>query len=141
ISSWRAKYMWAVSRADRVIAPSVDAAERLKRYCPKARVIAAEHPNTPTPAIVKRKRLGRNQNLRIAVLGTMAVHKGLRLLEKCAELAMQLQSPLEFTLVGSIAEGQAESGSVAFSQTGPYEAAELSNVLDRVAPHIVWFPG
>src|SRR5205823_12082391 len=76
-----------------------------------------------------------------AVLGTMAVHKGLRLLEECAELAKKHQLPVEFTLVGAIEEGHVETGSVTFSQTGQYEPAELAALLDRVAPHIVWFPG
>jgi GT2 family glycosyltransferase/glycosyltransferase involved in cell wall biosynthesis len=140
ISSWRAKHEWTLTRAERVIAPSTDAALRIRRYYPEARVTAAEHPNSPTATTVTPKRLEHDQSLRIAVIGTMAVHKGLRLLEQCAELARRLQSPLEFTLVGSIEEGQAESTSLAFTQTGPYEAAELSNVLERVAPHIVWFP-
>jgi GT2 family glycosyltransferase/glycosyltransferase involved in cell wall biosynthesis len=140
IFSWRAEHQWALTEAERVIAPSRDTAERLKRYYPEAHIIAAEHPGSPFSTIVRPEVLNDNECLRVAVLGTMAIHKGLELLKQCADLAMRSHLPLEFVLIGSVERGL-ECGSVTFSQTGAYTAADFGANIERIAPHIVWFPG
>jgi GT2 family glycosyltransferase/glycosyltransferase involved in cell wall biosynthesis len=137
ISSWRAMHAW-LFRADRVIAPSVDAAERVKRYWPEAPVLAAEHPTTSLPAAVDPRRLAKGERLRVAVLGAMTVHKGLELLEACAASAAGSRLPLEFVLVGGVVGSK--RGKTAFAQTGRYRQADLPAMLERLAPHIVWFP-
>ena len=137
ISSWRAMHAWLFD-ADRVIAPSVDAAERVRRYFPEARVVAAMHPAAPAPATAASRPLGEHERLRVAVLGVMTIHKGLELLEECAARAARSSSPLEFFLIGSV-EGSLPAGA-AFTQTGRYRQADLPALLERVAPHIVWFP-
>jgi GT2 family glycosyltransferase len=137
ISSWRAMHAWLFS-ADRVIAPSIDAAERVKRYFPEARVVAAEHPSPLAPAAVRPRPLAEGEPLRVAVLGVMTRHKGLELLEECAARSARSNSPIEFSLIGSV-EGAAHAGA-AFIQTGQYRQADLPALLEQVAPHIVWFP-
>ena len=137
ISSWRAMHAWLL-QADRVIAPSVDAAERMKRYFPEARVLAAAHPMQPAPATLKPTPLAEGERLRVAVLGVMTIHKGLELLEECAAMAARSSLPLEFSLIGSV-EGSTHAAA-AFTQTGRYQQADLPALLERVAPHIVWFP-
>jgi glycosyltransferase involved in cell wall biosynthesis/SAM-dependent methyltransferase len=137
ISSWRAKHAWLL-QADRVIAPSVDAADRMTRYFPQARVLAAAHPTPSLPVAVEPRPLASGERLRVAVLGVMAIHKGLELLEQCAESAARSGLPLAFSLVGSV-EGSGEAGD-ALTQTGRYRLDDLPALLERVAPHIVWFP-
>ena len=48
--------------------------------------------------------------------------------------------PVEFTLIGNV-ETAIQHGCAAFTETGRYEQADLPAILERVAPHIVWFPG
>jgi glycosyltransferase involved in cell wall biosynthesis/GT2 family glycosyltransferase len=139
ILSWRAKNAWSLRKADRVIAPSADTATRMAHYYPEARIIAAEHQSSKVSNIVIPKCLGSNDRLRVAVLGTMAIHKGFELLQQCALAARNSQLPLEFILVGSIELGL-PGGEIAFSETGSYQAADLPAILERVAPHLVWFP-
>lgn len=139
ISSWRANHAWALRTADRVIAPSADTAARIKRYYPEARIIAAEHEDSRFSRGVVPKHLKHDEYLRIAVPGTIATYDGSSLLEECIEAASRSQSPLEFFLVGST-EPKLRRYPVAFSETGPHEATELPVILERVAPHLVWFP-
>jgi GT2 family glycosyltransferase/glycosyltransferase involved in cell wall biosynthesis len=140
IASWRARHAWLVTKSNRVIAPTADTASRIKRHYPDACVIAAEHQDSQLSRIVVPKRLAENEHLRIVVLGTLAIHKGFKLLQDCAERVRRSQLPLEFILVGSV-EVTPKSGPVAFSETGPYDVADLPTLLERVAPHVVWFPG
>ena len=139
ISTWRANHAWALTRADRVIAPSADCASRIVRYYPQARVIAAEHEDRRTSQLVVAKPLSSQNPLRVAVLGTMAIHKGLNLLTECAGQARTNDLPLEFILVGGVESGLLR-GSQVFAETGPYRAADLPAILERLAPHMVWFP-
>jgi glycosyltransferase involved in cell wall biosynthesis len=139
ITSWRAKYSWVLTEADRVIAPSADAGARIQKYYPHARVIAAEHESDGLCTIPSARAPRDGEPLRIAVLGAMATHKGFELLRDCSASAESSGIPVQFILVGSIEAGLARD-SVAFMQTGSYEAADLAALVQRVAPHIVWFP-
>jgi glycosyltransferase involved in cell wall biosynthesis len=130
-------HSWLFS-SDRVIAPSVDAAERVRRYFPEARVLAAEHPSHFPLATVRPRPLAEGERLRVAVLGVMTIHKGLELLEECAARAARSSLPIEFSLIGNV-DGSIPAGT-AFTQTGRYPQADLPALLARVAPHIVWFP-
>jgi GT2 family glycosyltransferase/glycosyltransferase involved in cell wall biosynthesis len=137
ISSWRSMYAWLFS-ADRVIAPSLDTAERVRKYYPEARIVTAEHSAPPAAATVRSRGLKKDDPLRVAVLGVMTIHKGLELLEECAATAARSGLPLEFSLIGRV-EGARPAGA-AFTQTGRYEQADLVELLKRDSPHIVWFP-
>ena len=137
ISSWRAKYAWLFS-ADRVIAPSVDTANRVRRYFPEARVLAAEHLSQSAPATVKARGLAQGERLRVAVLGVMTIHKGRELFEECAARSARLGLPLEFSLIGRVEGSDQEEA--AYTQTGRYLQADLRALLESAAPHLVWFP-
>jgi hypothetical protein len=102
INSWRAKHAWTLTGADRVIAPAVEGSIRVRRYYPEARVVAAEHTGLGSWKLVQPLKLDPAGRLRIAVLGTMGIHKGFELLDRCAAAARRSTAPLEFVLVGSV---------------------------------------
>jgi GT2 family glycosyltransferase/glycosyltransferase involved in cell wall biosynthesis len=139
IRSWRAQNAWVFTRSARVIAPSADVAARIARYYPQARLVAAEHSETTASLEVRPRALGNREALRIAVLGTMAIHKGFELIRDCSAMARRSRLPLEFTLIGAFEPGLSR-GDPALSETGPYEHSELPRMLERVAPHLIWFP-
>ena len=139
ISSWRVAHAWVLLRADRVIAPTADTAARIARYYPEARIVAAEHPGAHSCGMVVVRPLEGREPLRVAVLGTQTIHKGYELLRECASVARRGDLPLAFTLIGSV-EAAIQRDDDPFSATGPYEETELPAILERVAPHIVWFP-
>jgi GT2 family glycosyltransferase/glycosyltransferase involved in cell wall biosynthesis len=139
ITSWRAKYAWVLGDADRVIAPTADAGVRIRKYYPQAPLIMAEHENAPFCTVPTARLVLDGEPLRVAVLGAMAIHKGLELLRDCSAHAENSGMPVQFVLVGSIEAGLARDR-IAFTATGPYEAADLPSLLQEVAPHLVWFP-
>lgn len=135
--SWRAKYGSLLSGASRVIAPSADAARRFQRYFPWLPIIAAWHETVSAP--VRLVELSDDEPLRVAVLGIMAPHKGLRNLETCSRLARESGAPVEFLLIGEL-EKQMEDRRRDFASTGRYKAEELPQLLSDYRAHIVWFP-
>src|SRR5260370_19778533 len=54
-------------------------------------------------------------------------------------MARHARLALEFTLVGGVESGLPH-GELAFSETGTYQVAELPGILERLAPHLAWFP-
>jgi GT2 family glycosyltransferase/glycosyltransferase involved in cell wall biosynthesis len=143
IGSWRAKYAWLLNSADRVIAPSADAATRMSRYFPAAHIQAAVHPLQPAPgtfAPVQPAALRPGDKLRVAALGVMSWHKGLRNLERCAQIAKERGLPLEFVLVGYCEPQVRSQGPFTFTETGEYARPELAGVLEATAPGLIWFP-
>ena len=140
ISSWRVAHAWALLDADRVIGPSVDTAARLSRYYPEIRAIAADHPDLASCDIVRPRILKPDQRLRIGVLGIQTVHKGFELLQECADTAAFQDWPIEFILIGNVETGLPRRR-LAFRETGPYEPGALAAIVEREAPHIIWFPG
>ena len=79
IRDWRSRYGAHLRRADRVLVPSRDAADRLRRHFPTARVLIAPHPDgeddhgypPPFP-----RSLDPGAPLTIAVLGGLDAKKG-----------------------------------------------------------------
>jgi glycosyltransferase involved in cell wall biosynthesis len=137
IDSWRKKYAPVVRNADRVIAPSRDAAERMRRYFPEAKVVVAAHPGTQSGYRSVQGESPGDGELVIAVLGVMNPHKGMERLRACAEAARQRNLPLRFVLAGYAAPpGRLDS----ISQTGPYNKDQLPGLLRELGAQVVWFP-
>ena len=144
IAAWREKYAPLVRNADRVIAPSQDAAARMRRYFPGANVMAAGHggtaatqPGRPQKTMVYPT--GVAEELVIAVLGVMNVHKGIHRLRACAAAAERGELPLRFVLAGYEDDSQNRLKSV-LRQTGPYRNEQLPGLLREMGAHVVWFP-
>jgi GT2 family glycosyltransferase len=137
IAGWRSRNAWVFNRASRLIAPSVDVAERIARYNPGARLIAAEHLGAQEPHTVVPPHLENGQPMRIAVLGAMTTHKGCELLEACAAAARRTGQLLEFLHIGSL-ERRLKHPS--FLSTGFYQLLELPGQIERFDPHLIWFP-
>jgi GT2 family glycosyltransferase/glycosyltransferase involved in cell wall biosynthesis len=138
IFSWRARHAWVFARASRVIAPSADTGDRMQSYFPQAHIVAAEHQSASLQRTVTPRPLLPNERLRVAVLGTMTVHKGFELLQQCAESARRSALPIEFILVGNLETGLPKLTAV--RETGSYKFPDLPAVIKLVSPHLVWFP-
>jgi GT2 family glycosyltransferase/glycosyltransferase involved in cell wall biosynthesis len=143
IASWRSHNGWLLSSADLVITPSKDAAVRMSRYFPAARIEAAVHPlqaaHNELPPVTF-PLIEPQGVLRVAVLGVMSVHKGLRNLEACARLAKVNDLPLEFVLAGYSEPQVRDEGPFSFRETGEYERTDLPAVLAGIEPGLIWFP-
>jgi FkbM family methyltransferase len=144
-AAWQVAHEWLLVDADRVIAPSHDVARRLQRTFPGLRPVVAAHPEARRPGHVQAPRPDAGDGLRIAVLGELFPHKGLRVLVECARLNHARGGRLAFCLIGAPAGERAEverrelerSG---VTVTGPYDDADLPELLRRQSPDVIWYP-
>jgi glycosyltransferase involved in cell wall biosynthesis len=141
IAAWRERHAPLLVHADRVLAPSQDAANRIRRYVPQAEIIAAAHPVAPAmqPGSY---RIASSEPLVITVLGAMSPHKGIQRFRDCSDAARRQQLPLQFGLAGYVdaAGGKPPQGHEPFDQTGPYNNDRLPELLKKLGTHVVWFP-
>jgi GT2 family glycosyltransferase len=125
--------------ARRVIAPSADAATRVRRHFHDLEVLVQPHaaPVTPDPLP---SRSAKDKTIRVALIGAIGEHKGYRILLQCARDARVRRLPLEFVVIGGT-ENDApllKTGKVFI--TGRYTEAEAPYLLRRELPDIAWLP-
>jgi len=140
--AWREKHNWLIERAERLIAPSLDAKQRMRHFFPESKIIAAYHPGASAiMSPIKVEKLASEQFLKVLVVGTIGNHKGAAVLEKCALLSRQNQLPIAFHLLGSSAYPLTTSPITELTVHGAYKTEELAQRVAAIAPHLVWFPG
>ena len=136
---WRQQWASILNRAERVFAPSNAAASIYNTYHPELSITCAYHPDNEHigsyPA-VDIECIAENNKLRIVVLGALSLIKGANVLERVSQLSAKAGAPLQFTLVGYAYKKLA--GSV--ESLGAYHDSDLPGILQRLKPHVVWFP-
>ena len=132
IGEWRRRFAALLAGADRVIAPSVDVAERMRRYAPGLAIDVWSHPEAEItfPA----------RATRVAVLGTLSPEKGLRVVAACAADAQARSLPLAFRLIGSTTAPITQAPMVPLTLYGQYDDADLARLLADERPDVIWFP-
>jgi len=141
IETWRAHFAPLLESARYVLAPSEDAAGRLRRYFPAANARLAPHldiettPETPAP-----KPIGGRRPLRIVVIGALSQIKGADLLDATAVVAAQRRSRLEFHLLGYGYKPLRAAPESTLIVHGEYADADLAQRLAAIAPDVAWFP-
>ena len=143
IQAWRAVYGGFVADARHVLAPSRDAARRLARYLPAADIRFAPHTDLASGALVPEPLpppLDSHAPLRVVVIGALSPVKGLDVLEAVAIEAATTASPLEFHLVGYSYRVAKTLPHANLMIHGAYAESDLPDILDRLRPHVVWFP-
>lgn len=141
IASWRLDHEWMLKDAERVFAPSVDAAERIRRYVPDANVVAVYHEEAPTEwtQASPRRTLVENDVLRVAVIGMLAAHKGRQLVLDAATTAVAQNLPVEFIVVGDALGDLPPPSVAAIRSTGRYREEELPGLLQSEQPDLILF--
>lgn len=143
ILNWRTHHEWAILGATRTIAPSRDAAGRMRRY----RAIHPEvryHERQPsyTPAGTRRRAISQASPLRVVLVGVLANHKGkAKVLDAMAAVARH-DLPVRFHLIGylGVVEGElSEDMAARFSSTGWYKEAELDGLIERAEADLFLF--
>ena len=140
IQSWRSGFRTLLAGAERVIAPSQDVLERLRRYVPEAHYVHLPHPEPmvtapplPCPAP--------SSELKIVVIGRLTPAKGLYLLEACAADARMRGLPLFFRLIGHAdREEWSPNPDWPLSFSGSYADDQLRQLIVRERPDVIFFP-
>ncbi|WP_141400390.1 glycosyltransferase [Magnetospirillum sp. 15-1] len=143
VFTWRRRHAWLLEMAERVICPSRDLAVRLKEYFPHlCNVTVAPHATLgePPAAPLAVPALAEGEPLRVAVLGTLAPHKGSRAVAELATLARERGAAVDIVLIGHSVVPMPGTDEANFRATGAYEESALPALLAELSPHVVWFP-
>lgn len=138
IVTWRAEHAWQFQEAARVFCPSNDVLSRLRRHGLAANAVLAPHQSVaagPWPLRVVSPGGGK---LKIAVLGTLVDHKGGRTVASVAEMVDPKTT--EIHLIGHTDGPFSPAALKRMKITGRYDEANLRKLIERIAPHLIWFP-
>lgn len=145
IVRWREQGIALIEHADRVICPSLDVADRIRRYAPQARLLVVPHEpdlyRRPQP--VRMPPLAADIPLRVAVLGVLAEHKGGAFLLDCIEYSQATKAPLDWQVIGEFPvklNVRASSLAGPLSKTGRYKLEDLPGLIAKGDPHLIFFP-
>ncbi len=128
-----------LNRARKVIAPSEDAANRMRLHFPGITVTVVPHEHDEAlPAVITLA--GRSPVTRVCVAGAIGLHKGFDVLLACARDARERGLALSFIVAGHTIDDQTliDTGHVFI--TGQYEPAEAAAVIRAHAPVLGFLP-
>lgn len=125
ITAWRECFKLFLLRADRVIVPTQDVAQRMHRYFHDLKVQVIAHPDDR----VRIRFSSPTSYRKILILGGLSKMKGLHLVEACAIDARDRHLPLSFRILGFTEEPIKQWPEVNLSIHGQYREEELLNLL------------
>lgn len=126
-----------LASARQVIAPSNDAAARIRRHFPDVTPVvqawedASPPPPAPTPPAAVR---------RVCVVGAIGLEKGYEVLLACARDARARSLPIEFVVVGYTADDTRMMDAGPVFITGEYAEADTVALIQAQAAHLAFLP-
>ena len=142
---WRERARLLIAEADRVLCPSIDVAERLRRYVPNANLIVVPHeadcynPNR----VANIPALHSHEPLRVGVIGNLDRHKGGAFLLDCIEAAQRIDLSIKWYVIGQFGssfQATVERFRGLLHVTGRYESKDLPRLIADAAPHLIFLP-
>lgn len=132
---WRAHFESLFNGAKNVYCPSADTAGRIAEFFSAAPVRIVPHENIELPAArYAEPRVKR----RIAILGVLAEHKGLDVVQDMLTLIDKNKLAMEIVLIGYPEKRLKNSRSL--TQTGQYDDSELAGLIEKYDPELIFFP-
>ena len=141
IESWRGANALFLQGAERVFVPSQDTQARMRGYFPLVNFIHAQHEAEVRMEPIQLELLQAGDPLRVLVLGALSAFKGADTLESVAMLARGQRAPVELHLLGYSYRPLRTWPVTALRVHGAYKDEELQERIQRIKPHVVWFPG
>jgi glycosyltransferase involved in cell wall biosynthesis len=132
IDEWRAEFGRLLDQAARVIAPSEDAAGRMRAFFPAAPIVVWPHAEDDPPAAAA--------PWRVLVPGAISPAKGLAVLEACVEDAAARALPLHFRVLGFTAHAIPAWPERPCSVTGEYREVDLPALVALERGDAFFFP-
>jgi len=125
------------SRAQKIVAPSLDTARRITRHFPKTRPVVTPWEDDSEPVELAPPRQG---GRRIVVVGGIGPAKGFDILMECARDAMRRRLKLEFFVAG-VSEDDAELLETnRIFVTGPYKEGEATALIQSLGGDLAFLP-
>lgn len=127
-----------LAAARRIVAPSHDVASRYARYFPGLSVDV--EPLENSVAAPRQWGVSGSGPVRVALLGGIGAHKGYQVLRACVRDVIRRGLELEFVVIGYSANDDVLRRTGKVFVTGEYRDGEVSALLRRERPDVVWLP-
>jgi len=136
IQQWRSLFSDFIRNCDRVVTPSDDARQRIKKFFPGIEPITIPH---QTIAIGHYQPSSNRTKLQVAIIGAIGIPKGYDQLLRLAKYISRNSLPIQLTLVGySMGDKVLEKAGVHI--IGRYQDENALNILRTVNPDLVFLP-
>lgn len=140
IIEWRLQYESLLNGASKVYCPSKDSETRIKSYYPMASTKVTPHEehaqiraNLPDVGI----KMDPEDPLKIVILGVLAKHKGLKLVQELIKEIKKRKHLIEIVLIGYSQEPIESYG--IFKETGQYNDEYLLEAIENEKPNLILF--
>jgi len=143
IAQWRRENAGFLDQVRFIITPSRDVLARMLRYVPAAPFRLVPHTDIDLQTRLPEPRppqLKGDRPLKVAILGALSVAKGANVVADVTVMAKTMGAPVEFHLVGYSYRPLKTQPHAYLTVHGPYEDADLPQLLNWLQPDVVWFP-
>jgi len=135
VAAFRANSATILQGAKRILAPSQDASDRLRRYFPSLRPEVVPH----EPQILAAPPSA-GQPYRVCVVGAIGMAKGYGVLLDCARDAAARHLPLEFVVAGTTIDDRALLATGRVFVTGRFTEDEATTIIRAQRARLAWLP-
>ena len=129
-----------LARARHVFCPSEDTRARMQRQFELTNLTVRPHPEWIAEPEWLVTPLAPGQVVRVACIGRLSGHKGLRVVRECAAHALEWGLPLQFVIIGSTSDDAQFQGLTNLEITGPYEDHEADSLIERHRIQVAFLP-
>ena len=138
VAALRQRSARLLAGARHVIAPSADAATRIRRHFPATQPVEVPHEDDaglPEPPAVTP-----SSRCRVCVVGAIGIHKGYQVVLDCARDAAERSLPLEFVVVGHTIDDSRLMATGRVFVTGEFAAAEAVTLIKAQKASLAMLP-
>jgi GT2 family glycosyltransferase/glycosyltransferase involved in cell wall biosynthesis len=145
ISWWREKNVGILECATQVVCPSNDVKNRFEKIFNHLSYEVKPHQESSFfeyTSPLKLKKLGREEALRVVVIGVISLHKGSSFLMQLSSICKKKKYKIKIHLIGFCEFEKEAKATIPYTQTGPYKNEDLFYELEKFNPHLALFlPG
>ncbi|MGI4950726.1 MAG: glycosyltransferase [Janthinobacterium lividum] len=124
--------------AARVVAPSIDAASRMRRHFPG--IVTTVEPWGDDASLPSIDPAPQRSRRRVLIVGAIGIEKGYEVLLACARDARRRDLPIEFVVVGFTADDERLMQAGPVHVTGEYAEADATALLRAQAGQVAFIP-
>ncbi len=142
ISNWRSNFKNFLENAKEVIVPSSNTAEIFQLYYSSPITVREHEVDTSHLTYTFRKEFAYTDILTVAVIGSIGIEKGSKIIYALADELEKNSMPLKLIVIGitNLHNNSYSSDSGKFEITGPYRNEEISELLARHEVGVVIIP-
>ncbi len=145
VGDWRKMYHILLAGASRIMAPSHDLADRIKRHYSNLDIEVIPHePDLQVGSYLGHADYINGTELRIAVIGSVSPDKGSLVVRDCAAYCLENKLPVKFIVFGNLVDNSAMLRMIPPTQNlsiqGAYEEQDIKTLLELNKCHLSFFP-